>query len=177
MLDVSFTYKKTESLIGLSALYRNQQNSVDVGTLKNQFTEEFANSSVTVDCRDWTVNAIMLGGYGDIRIINKINLNYRLMFGLVHITSPEWRITVQNNSGFEMIDQRLGTSFSFGMLIGAGIKYDLSKAVYLLANLDASGTQAEFLTSRTYKGSPVYYKTYLQTLATVNSSVGLGIRF
>lgn len=89
MLDVSFTYKKTESLIGLSALYRNQQNSVDVGTLKNQLTEEFANSSITVDCRDWTVNTIMLGGYGDIRIINKINLNFRLMFGSCNLSRVE----------------------------------------------------------------------------------------
>jgi hypothetical protein len=171
MFEISMAYKKPEQQFGISAIIRNQTHEADMQTLSTQLQKDFNGYTVTAESRKWITNALMLGGYVEIPI-KKFSLDFRAMLGVVSVSSPEWRINVKGPNGYDWERHRLGSAFSFGFMTGIGCKYNISKEMCLLANVDLFGAAPEFIEIEREKT----FRTYKQVIATYNLSAGIGFR-
>lgn len=78
----------------------------------------------------WGVGAIMLGPLYSIPIKEKLDLDFKGMFGYVLLTKQE--DTIETSNAF-------GTGFEFGMML----RYDFTKKWCLMANLEAFNTKLD----------------------------------
>lgn len=171
--EISIAYKKPEQQFGITAIIRNQTHEADMQTLSTQLQEDFNGYIVTAESRKWITNAMMLGGYAEIPI-KKFSFDFRAMIGMVSVSSPEWRTGAKNTNGYSYIWQnyRFGSAFSFGFMTGAGVKYDITKEICLMANTDLFGAAPEF----TEIEGGVITRTFKQLITTYNLSAGIGFR-
>jgi opacity protein-like surface antigen len=97
------------------------------------------------------------------------------MGGLTSISNPEINITFSNNTWLKQIST---DASGFGYLIGAGVKYNLSEKWCLIGNIDYTGASIDFKdVTTTYSNGFIQKSSNTLTFASVNSTIGIGLRF
>jgi hypothetical protein len=184
VFDISFGYKFRPKL-GVTAVWRGQANGIDVGTYAQSLANFFGSGSVSVETSAYTLGGIMTGLYGSFPIAAKLSFEPRALVGLSNARLPAKTTVAYNSSGTQLVTwtQDQAETVTFSYIIGAGAKFDVSKKICLLFNVDFYSAKAEWENVREISVGHVTGTTeirkydYKQNFSTVNISAGFGFRF
>jgi hypothetical protein len=189
MFDVTFGYKILPNL-GLTAMWRNQANSIDTDKYKEDFENYLDNNTnafyprADINAGSFKLNGFMAGIYTTFPISKKTNFDTRLLFGYSLATSPSFSTVVYEYGTKSLtIDREKAETGAFSFIIGAGLKKALSEKIYFMFNIDFYSTNAEW---KNVKETIYSYRTGFynsgkyemsQKTNTLNISLGIGKRF
>jgi hypothetical protein len=189
VLDISFNYKFHPKL-GVTAVWRGQGNSIDVGNYAQDLANYFGsgypagNTSVSVETSAYSLGGIMAGLSGSFPIADQLYFEPKALIGFSAATLPEMT-TKSYYNGILLTtftrDKAETTTFSY--IIGAGAKLDVSNSICLLFNLDYYSAKAIWENVRMIGIGHITGDTdikgydYEYTFRTLNITGGLGFRF
>ena len=175
-LDINFAYKLGKNL-GISVLLRGQNNGFDDYTYMNEWNKQIG-GSWKMNSSPWSIEGFMFGGNGSYPFAEKFSFESRVLIGFLNAKSPELNITQNGSGGASWLNQSSESTYAFSYILGAGFKFDVSKKICLLFNIDYLKSKPEFrdveVTSN-FGGAPEK-NTYSQIYETINLSFGLGLR-
>jgi hypothetical protein len=175
LLDLAFGYKFHEN-IGVTAMIRSQANPID----GQVFADALANAlpsgtTAQYSVKSWATGMFLVGPFASFKVSDKFYIEPRVMGGLTSISNPEINITFSNNTWLKQIST---DASGFGYLIGAGVKYNLSEKWCLIGNIDYTGASIDFKdVTTTYSNGFIQKSSNTLTFASVNSTIGIGLRF
>lgn len=160
---------------GISALTRGTTNPLNASTILELFSVYGVTS---VSYSDWTSGAYMVGGYGSFPLSTTINFEVKPMIGILSINSPH---TIYEGENGLWIEQVSASASSFAFLLDAGLRFNVSKRICLLADMDYFYSSPDFTTSTYYQSnsvSPSYSTTkFTQHVGGFDFMGGVGWRF
>jgi opacity protein-like surface antigen len=199
--------------IGLSATVYGQRNPINTGALEAGFsqkkiyngiwtgptTEPPAEFPYTVypnwkfEKKSWLSSSLLAGGYGQFPLdkTNHISLTTKAMIGVIYAHSPKLSGNSTTDTSSAHIEQTDKSALGFTWLVSAGVLYNLNKNIFLLANLDYTGSnEIKFKnvkeTITTMKGVPGSLNfsaeqssvtgTSKQSISTLNFHAGVGFK-
>jgi len=175
IFDLTFTYKFTKK-IGMALMVRGQANSFNEEEQLKSLADP--NYIITLKSTPWTTSSYLIGLYSEQKLVENLSLYSKVLLGLSNNTSPDLKLTVSDGIATGWIKQKPATAMSFGYLINLGLKYDFSKRMALLFNVDYFDTYASFKdVETTYSNLPPSDFNFEQQITTINVSLGLGVRF
>ncbi len=180
-LDLSFVQPLGEGNFGLKALLRAQRNPTDEKAVQEAFSDPFISLTYRAELADWRLGALLLGGLGSFPLSGKASLNTSAMIGLLGSTQPALTITTTGRGGSTITRQASATTTAFAYLVGAGLTYDLSPNLYLLAQVDylaSAPTYANVATTISDGNTEVLAGTasWCQKIGTLNFSLGVALK-
>jgi len=142
----------------------------------------------------WWIGGLMAGGYMQFpsRFSQDFLFTIKAQAGAVYVESPEAKGVSTTDTAIAGFSQSGSQGIGFSYSIGAGAKYNLSKKLYWIANLDFLGTNKilfEDITNTTtivkYPNNPgmttisqsVMTGSGKQSILSINFKVGLGFVF
>jgi hypothetical protein len=139
---------------------------------------------------NWTMAALLVGGYGEFPASNNLQLTAKAMLGAAYASSPELNGEGRSDTGYTIIKQTSGDGFGLGYMLHAGIRHKMNDRLSLLAGVEFIGTSnikfsdvtASVFTARgTNPGNMTISQTQAtgetnQTLSALNISIGLALR-
>jgi len=178
LFDISFAYKLGDGKFGFTALLRAQANPTDVQAMADKLAELVPGVFWTVEGQAWGTAGFLFGGFAPFPLSEKTKLEIKGMIGFLSASSPELTITGSGGGESIWIKQSSGNASSFAYLIGAGFKFDLSRRLYLLTNLDYLGAKPEFSDIEiTASDGSSETDTRSQSMGTFNLSAGIALKF
>jgi len=175
-IGFSYDYQVVKNF-GVSTLVRVENNSFDSQTLSSGYDRTIG-STWTTTADEWTSYNFLIGGYYSFTATPKIRIHIKGMAGAANIKQPPFESTTsyQGNNYSINISEKKTTAFSY--LLGAGVKFDITGKLAILAGVDFSAAQPKFkeMAYSTNVGSalPVTGKV---RFSTVNMSTGIGYKF
>ncbi len=189
VFDITFGHKILKSL-GVTAIYRSQGNSVDVGAyaqdLANYFgrNNQAGTTNVSVESSAYSLGGIMAGFYGSFPMAKKLSFEPRVLVGFSAATLPAMTIeTYESWTLHTTFIREQSASFAFSYIIGTGAKLDISKKICLMLNVDFYAAKAEWENvqeigiGHVSGTTEIYNFDYSQKFSTLNLSTGIGFRF
>jgi hypothetical protein len=172
-LTVSFAYRLGAHL-GITAMLSGNNNPVNKSALESDFRNDYPGADWNVEADNWRLGGLLLGGYATFPASERLDVDVRLMAGVLNSTSPEITATASNGgvSVSGRREEKTVTVPSFD--IGFGIKYRLGNAIALLANADFISANPKFdnVTTTTTFGSTT--SSFDQNYSTLNLTIGIG---
>jgi hypothetical protein len=176
MIDLNFSYLLGKNF-GISAMLLGQSNNIDVDALENEANFQIPGINWTYSSDSWSVGGILIGGYASFPIGAKSSFDAHLMIGSLNTTLPSIQITGNFNGITLSSMSESQDDASFGILLGGGFKFNVSKYISILANMDIVGCTAKFENVQThYSNSTSEYSDITQNISTINFSVGIAYR-
>ena len=177
-IDISYATKLGKSF-GISVLLRGQSNAIDNHRIEAELSKLNPGINFTVSSKNWGASNLMIGGYGSFPLNsdNHSSFETRALIGILSGTSPEilFNATYGNTSQNYITRSVSATSYSF--LIGVGFKFEVSKKLCVLTNVDILGSEPKFnYKVITYSTTPGESFDFRQQITTVNVGVGVGFR-
>ena len=200
-LDISYAYKITK-ILGITGLVRTQMNATNTDVLANELKTQ-AGDNRKMESTSWLSGSALVGWTFGIPITENFSIETRAMMGYSRIASP--KVTISNDSGYTFTHTSSTGAFSY--LLGGGLKYNLSERLCVMANVDYFNAYAEFrevdvtitgpadpLLPSTQTGfafidnlpldkldkrklSDLEKRNFVQSVETLNVTVGVGLRF
>ena len=146
--------------VGIISSFQYAYYKMDLG--------DFANEGVSTD--HWQYYGIMIGPMFTAPLGEKAKLDFKVLGGLGRVNSP--KISTRYSSVY--VDE--GWSNTFLMNVGADVRYNVGKTVYLLGNVDYSYMKPKFDVKVVGGDGTVPHK-FQQKISVINLNVGVGINF
>ncbi len=175
--------------MGVAAMYRFQNNTINNTSLTNQKTaSQFPDSAWSVVTTPWKVNILMAGYYYSYPLdkAKRICVDVKLMLGGVRTYSSGYTLTTPLGSSLLSITQPVSIANSFGYCVGLGFKFNVTDDVYLLLHADYMQSKPEFKDVSivsTMSGTPIIglnggvtIQNIEQKISTFNLSLGIGVK-
>jgi len=157
----------------LTSLIRRQTNVVDTEAMADAWTNENPSSSYKVDSDDWRMNQFLLGGFVSKSITDKLDLDFRILAGVINVNLPLVTVFVDE---VNWVTSNGDTSMAFAYSLGTGVKYHIGNKLDFLINVDYLRARPEFDIEQTsdsgFKGNSVYN----QSVMSLNLSAGIAIK-
>jgi hypothetical protein len=179
VFELNFGYRLGKNF-GIAATLRGQSNTVDKTAITNAFTILFFGGiSANIEADNWSSGAYLAGLYTTVPTssTNKISFDARLLIGIANVTSPKIKITITDMISSAWSEQSSSSASAFGILIGAGLRFNVSEKIAILTNADFFTTNPEFKNVKiTTSAGDITYNNLSQTITTFNLSAGIGLR-
>lgn len=170
---------KFHEKIGAQILLRAQINPLDVQAMSNYLASiSSAGTKGSVTSAEWAVFSILVGTYASFKLSNKFVFEPRILAGYTSMANPDLNITLTNGTSSSWVKQSSITGGGFGYLLGAGLKYNLSKRWHLNYNLDYTGASVSFKGIKTTSSAGTT-ETSDGTVefSSINTGIGIGYNF
>jgi hypothetical protein len=147
--------------------------------------------------KSYMSGAALVGLYGDFPLTPAVSIVAKAMAGAADVSSPELKGQAYNDTSLIMVDQKKVSAIGFAYALDAGVKYNLTKRISLLASVEyftTANIKFKNVTSTSFIGIyPVIPNTYLpgnysvliansntvnayQKLSSLNINIGIGLR-
>ncbi len=156
---------------GLAASIRGSSIPMDVQYLADQYALEFG-GQFTVESTRWGFGGLHVGPVLSFPI-GKLDIDFRLMTGLMFAISPELTITQNTTGQTEGQNSEVGTSLALSM--GMGLKYHVSERITILAVAEYQRARPTFVIDQ-YPGNNYQTTTVYQNVASFSPMLGVGLR-
>lgn len=180
LFDLHMGFKINEN-IGITAKLRAQVNPTDAQALAEGIIQESnlpIGTSFSLNSGFWTMSGAMIGGYGILKLQEKLFLEPKLLVGYLSATSPEIKIDFSSSQIPLILTQKEATASAISILMGANLRYNIGERFCLLGTIDYLTARPEFKNIEiTNSIGPTETITFTQNFSTLNISVGFGIRF
>jgi len=214
--NVHFTYSKLlGNKFGFTARLLGQINPLNTSSLERSFSSVkigaegyFWSGSTTspppaffgtvypdwqFEKGSWKMASLQVGTFAELPLGkgDKISFIPRMMFGAAMVAMPALNGSSTTDTARATAYQDKGTSFGFSYTISGGLKFKLSKNIYLLteaeylstSDIKWEDTKAVITTVKRSPDNPFIYNfsqstvvgTAAQKISTVNLSVGIGL--
>jgi len=213
-LNISFLHLLNKNW-GLSVTAYGQRNAYDTKALADAFaSHKFYNQFVIgtsfpfpvpnpgyyqypnwkFNSDEWWIASVMAGGYAEFpsSFSPDILFTAKLQAGALYAQSPETKGTSETDTVIVTFYQTSSHGTGFAYSLGAGVKYNLNKKLFLTANLDFVGTNEFLFKDITSTSTTVKYPGNLgsgsisqavttgdakQRVHSINFFIGLGFQF
>jgi len=177
IFEVSFTGKFNEYL-GLTGIVIGGNNSMDKDALLNYYHSQYPDIDWSVNTTSWVTGGLFFGGYGSVPLWkDKLSLDFKLTLGFLHCKSPELTSTGAQGTHSLWVNMSSASGNSFSTLIGTGLKYNISKSICFLANLEYVSAAFDFQNIQLSSNFGYSNSGYLtQDFSEMNLVAGIGIR-
>ncbi len=143
-----------------------------------------------IDKSSWLSAALLVGGYGVFPATQSERLAFttKAMIGVMYIKSPELEAGSVTDTAIVHLEQGSRSAFGLAYLLSAGTKYNCTKKISLLVNLEFLGTsQIKFddvkqtiTIARMSTGTGGFFMqqttgTQKQAIGSLNLNVGIGL--
>jgi hypothetical protein len=156
---------------GLAASIRGSSIPMDVQYLADQYALEYG-GQFTVESTRWGFGGLHVGPIVTIPV-KKLEIDFRLMTGLMFAVSPELTVT-QNNSGqSDFQSSQFGTSLALSL--GMGLRYNISNRFTIMAIGEYQRARPTFVVDD-YPGNNYQSTTVYQNVASMSAMLGVGLR-
>jgi hypothetical protein len=207
---VAISYAKlTGKHFGFAGILVGQLNPLDTKAMENSFSQMriplgIWSSSTTnpppgpyttypnwkIEKKSWLAASLLAGGYGEFSSGDNFSFTVKAMAGVVYASSPAITGSSITDTAQAYYKQSSKSALGMSYLTSGGIKYNLSKKISLLTNVEYFATSEIRLkdiktTITTFKGTPgspdysaaqsIRTADGKQTIGTVNVVVGIGI--
>ncbi len=177
VFDLSFSYKLGESNFGITGLLHGQANPYDPQVLIDDINNKPIPYNTTIETKNWEIGGFMLGGFGSFPITQKISFDTRAMIGYLKASYPEYTLTLSNDTIKLWRKHESVSTYSFSYLVGAGLKFDVGKKIYLLTNVDYFNSNPEFTdVSYNVSNGDTKKATIKRNMNSINLSVGIALK-
>lgn len=139
----------------------------------------------------WLSASLQVGSYGQFPLQSKFSVNARALIGAAFAKCPQLEGSSITDTATAHIFQNDGSAWAFAYTLGTGVQYDISRTLYVTAQLSFFGTNKFRFkqiktTTTTTKGTPgspyqvaqstrVYDRS--QHITSLNTGIGIGFRF
>jgi hypothetical protein len=189
VFDITFCHKIFKNF-GVTGIYRSQGNGADVGAYAQDLANYFGasnpagNTIVSLKSSAYSLGGIMAGLNGSFPIVDKLTFEPRVLGGFSGAILPATTTKAyESNTLLTTFVRAQSSTLAFSYIIGAGLKYDASKKICLLFNIDFYAARAEWDNVQEIGighisgETEINYYDFSQKFSTVNLSTGLGFRF
>lgn len=164
---------------GLLAKFRGESNAFDSQKLAEEFMKVYDNSyHFSASSDSWTSRSLLIGGYFSLPAAKKVVIEPKVLFGYTSVTNPPIIISGYTGQGYAstVSEEKTGTAIS--LLIGVGLKVELSDKINFLADVEYFSAKPKFDNVKTTANDgSVFFSSYKQPITTVNIGIGIGYRF
>ena len=171
--NLSLTYKLGKGNYGLTSLIGRQINTVDTKAYADAYSRINEGGDYKVESDDWRVNQFMLGGFVTKPLSQKLDIDLRVLAGVVHAGRPATDIF---DGDFNYSTSTGTYSTSFAYTLGTGIKYHIGKRLDLLVNVDYLNAKPEFDVDTGVNGDSSGNSIFSQNINSINLSVGIAVK-
>ncbi len=177
LLNISLGYKIGKHL-GIAANIHSQSNPFDVATSRMQFQYFYPSYKINeYSATSWTRSGLMVGGFVSTPVNRTLTFDSRVMVGIVNAKSASQSIIYVNGSNLESSTIESKNNLSLSVMAGIGLRYTISEGLSLLANYDYAYAKPTFTKVAIREGNTVIDNaTFEQKMASLNFSIGLGVR-
>lgn len=176
-LNISFGHTLGEYW-GIGALFFRNAHNIDSQAISDGLKAEApagTKIALSPDPDPWIAIGGMTGIFVSVPARN-FSLDFRLLIGVISVTSPQVYYSVSNGGGSSSSLQESSDAYAFSYNIGVGGRYRVSNDIALMANIDYMAASIDFpvsrITNTTTKASQMI-NAYTQPYAIVNISGGL----
>lgn len=170
---------------GIATSVIRQSYPVDVQAIEAEIVKDVPSSSynVEIESEAWCSTGLLFGGYGSFPISRKFSFDARLMLGFLSAVSPELTEKISNplaNESFSITRESASSDFlsTIAYMAGAGIRFNASRSLLLLANLSYLVANPEFSAGFYYpNGVLAQTETFSKQFNALNAGFGIGFRF
>ncbi len=165
--------------MGVSLMYRYQNNKIDEADILSQTTSKYPNINWSITTTPWRVNTFMLGYYSSYPLdnANKVFLDLKFMIGAVRVNSPELDLTGSQSGVTVTANQGISTAVAFAYSAGIGFKFDVDKDICILLHADYLQANSQFMnvpiTSNTGSSTT---QTFTQNINIISISTGVAFK-
>jgi len=165
--------------MGVSVMYRYQNNKIDEADLLSQTTAKYPNITWSITTTPWRVNTFMVGYYSSYPLdnTNKVFLDLKFMLGAVKVNSPELDLTGSQSGATATANTGISTAVSFAYCAGFGFKFDVDKDICILLHADYLQANPQFtnvpITSSTGNSTT---QIFTQNISIISISTGVAFK-
>ncbi len=156
---------------GLAASLKGSSIPMNVQYIADQYAQEYGGQFVVKSTR-WGLGGFYVGPFVTIPL-KKLEIDFRLMTGLMIATSPELSVTWQTTGETQTQNGEVGPSIS--ITVGTGLRYHISKSVSLVATGEYLRARPTFVVDQ-YPGNNYQTTTVYQNISTISTTLGIAYR-
>ena len=156
---------------GLAASLKGSSIPMNVQYIADQYALEYGGQFVVKSTR-WGLGGFYVGPFVTIPL-KKLEIDFRLMTGLMIATSPELSVTWQTTGETQTQNGEVGPSIS--ITVGTGLRYHISKSVSLVATGEYLRARPTFIVDQ-YPGNNYQTTTVYQNVSTISTTLGIAYR-
>jgi len=156
---------------GIAASIRGSSIPMDVQYLADQYALEYG-GQFTVESSRWGFGGLHVGPVFSFPI-GKLEIDLRLMTGLMFAVSPELTVTQNTTGQSDNQNSEVGTSLALSL--GIGLKYHISDRFTILAVAEYQRARPTFIIEQ-YPGNNYQSTTVYQNVSSISPMLGIGLR-
>jgi len=178
IFELNIGYRLGKNL-GIAVALRGQSNPFDETTISNSFL--FTGYNFDIDADNWGIGGFLAGLYTTVptSATLKTSFDARFLVGFVNASTPRLRITLTDPliPATVWSEQNSVSGSAFGILFGAGFRFNVSESISIITNADFFIAEPEFNDIKvTSSAGDVTYFDLNQSMTTFNLTAGIGFR-